>query len=51
VDGVDKALATHASLRDRYLEALKHYDDADAVQGKASGLVRSVSFFRLGAAA
>lgn len=29
MDGVDKALATHASLQDSYLDALKHYDAAD----------------------
>ncbi|WGS48718.1 methyl-accepting chemotaxis protein [Paraburkholderia sp. D15] len=45
-DGVDKALATHASLQDSYLEALKHYDAADpntahVVDGLVKGIDRA----------
>jgi methyl-accepting chemotaxis protein-1 (serine sensor receptor) len=46
VDGVDKALATHASLQDSYLDALKHYDAADpntahVVDGLVKGIDRA----------
>ncbi len=46
VDGVDNALATHASLQDRYLDALKHYDAADpntahVVDGLVKGIDRA----------
>jgi methyl-accepting chemotaxis protein-1 (serine sensor receptor) len=30
LDGVDKAIATHSALQSSYLDALKHYDAADA---------------------
>lgn len=46
VDGVDKALATHASLQDSYLDALKHYNAADpdtahAVDALVKGIDRA----------
>ena len=46
VDGVDKALATHASLQDSYLDALRHYDAADpntahVVDGLVKGIDRA----------
>jgi methyl-accepting chemotaxis protein len=46
VDGVDKALATHASLQDSYLDALKRYDATDpntahVVDGLVKGIDRA----------
>ena len=46
VDGVDNAIATHASLQDSYLDALKHYDAADpntahVVDGLVKGIDRA----------
>ncbi|WP_345811037.1 methyl-accepting chemotaxis protein [Paraburkholderia sp. PREW-6R] len=45
-DGVDSALATHSSLQNSYLEALKHYDAADpnsahVVDGLVKGIDRA----------